>query len=123
MSPQRLQLSRAKGFSLQQVSKDLNGLYAVNVARPGPWGNPFIVGKDGTRAECVRLFKLLLGGYIALTTKATPAAQIDFLDHAKANWKLLKGKNVACWCPSSSECHGDILIEIAARPVCAEVAA
>ena len=123
MNPQRIQLSRAKGFSLQQASKDLNGLCAVNVSRPGPWGNPFIVGQDGTRAECVRLFKLLLGGYIALTTKATPAAQIDFLDHAKANWGSLKGKNLACWCPASSECHATVLLEVAARPVCETVAA
>ncbi len=123
MNPQRIQLSRAKGFNLQQTSKDLNGLYAVNITRPGPWGNPFIVGQDGTRAECVRLFKLLLGGYIAMTTKATPTEQLDFLSHAKANWTSLKGKNLACWCHASAECHGAVLLEIAARPVCAEIAA
>jgi hypothetical protein len=27
----------------------------------------------------------------------------------------LKGKNVACWCPISQPCHGDILLEIANR--------
>ena len=25
----------------------------VNIGRPGPWGNPFVVGRDGTRAEVV----------------------------------------------------------------------
>lgn len=40
-APVRLQLSRAKGFSLQALSIATNGLTAVKVTRPGPWGNPF----------------------------------------------------------------------------------
>ena len=39
--PIRLQLSRRKGFDLQAHSMATNGLPAVNVARPGPFGNPF----------------------------------------------------------------------------------
>lgn len=39
--PQRLQLSRRKGFRLQTASRALNGLPAVNVARPSKWGNPY----------------------------------------------------------------------------------
>ena len=39
--PVRLQLSRKKGFDLQALSLATNGLPAVNVARPGRWGNPF----------------------------------------------------------------------------------
>jgi hypothetical protein len=39
--PQRLRLSRAKGFDLQAASRALNGLEAANVARPGKYGNPF----------------------------------------------------------------------------------
>jgi hypothetical protein len=70
-APVRLRLSRARGFDLQAASRALNGLPALNVARPGPLGNPFVVGHDGDRAECVRLFEVLLGGYIALTTKAS----------------------------------------------------
>lgn len=40
-TPVRLQLSRRKGFDLQAASRAVNGLDAVNVARPGRWGNPF----------------------------------------------------------------------------------
>jgi hypothetical protein len=40
-APVRLQLSRHKGFNLQEHSRAINGLEAVNVARPGKWGNPF----------------------------------------------------------------------------------
>jgi hypothetical protein len=116
MNPQRIQLSRAKGFSLQEASKSLNGLYAVPVARPGPWGNPFVVGEDGTRAECVDLFRKLLGGYIALTTKATADAQMEFLRHAEAQRETLRGKNLACWCPASAECHAAFLLEFVNAP-------
>lgn len=30
----------------------------VSIMRPGPWGNPFIVGKDGSRAEAVASFRV-----------------------------------------------------------------
>lgn len=39
--PVRIQLSRKKGFNLQAHSLSVNGLPAVNCARPGPYGNPF----------------------------------------------------------------------------------
>ncbi|WP_420104105.1 DUF4326 domain-containing protein [Bosea sp. (in: a-proteobacteria)] len=41
VEPVRLQLSRRKGFDLQALSHATNGLPAVKVSRPGPWGNPF----------------------------------------------------------------------------------
>lgn len=40
-TPVRLQLSRKKGFDLQAWSRQVNGLPAVKVTRPGKWGNPF----------------------------------------------------------------------------------
>jgi hypothetical protein len=39
--PVRLQLSRRKGFDLQALSHEINGLDAIVVSRPGKWGNPF----------------------------------------------------------------------------------
>jgi hypothetical protein len=116
MKPQRIQLSRAKGFNLQEASRLRNGLSAVPVGRPGPWGNPFVVGEDGTRAECVDLFRRLLGGYIDLATKATADAQMEFLRHAEAQRETLRGKNLACWCPESAECHATALLEFANAP-------
>ena len=49
--PVRLQLSRRKGYSLQAATIAANGLPAVNVARPGPWGNPFRVGNTRLESE------------------------------------------------------------------------
>jgi hypothetical protein len=120
MTPRRIQLSRAKGFNLQAASIALNGLAAVNVARPSPWGNPFIIGEDGTRAYCIHLFRFLLAGHIAITTRAPVAAQRAFVVHAGDRWKSLKGKNLACWCSAQSACHADVLLELANLPALCE---
>ena len=113
MKPVRLQLSRRKGFDLQALSQATNGLPAHGVARPGPWGNPFVVGKNGTQAECVHLFRMLLGGSIAMlrdphhdTQQATRRYVAEHIDD-------LKGKNLACWCRAGTPCHADALLELA----------
>jgi len=123
--PVRIRLSRAKGFDLQAQSVASNGLSAVNVARPGPWGNPFIVGKDGDREYCVELYKHLLNGYLSIvnpggasieTLKASRRYVADHVDE-------LRGKNLACWCSVDGKpCHADVLLKIANRPLCDEVA-
>ena len=55
--PLRLRLSRRKGFTLQAASRGANGLAAVVVARPSRWGNPFVIGRDGTQAACVAQYR------------------------------------------------------------------
>ena len=122
MTPVRMRLSRAKGFDLQNASLALNGLPAVNVARPGPLGNPFVVGEDGDRTECIRLFRLLLGGYVAITTKASVESQRLVLTYVAENLKSLRNRNLACWCPAGASCHGDVLLELFNRVQCREVA-
>lgn len=114
-APVRLQLSRRKGFDLQALSRAANGLEAVNVARPGPWGNPFVVGVDGTASYCVDLYKAVLSGLIALTTKADVDAQKRCLDVAHKRLHELRGKNLACWCRAGKPCHADVLLELANR--------
>jgi hypothetical protein len=121
-SPVRMRLSRAKGFNLQQASLALNGLPAINIARPGPLGNPFVVGEDGSREECVHLFRMLLSGYVAITTKASVESQRLVQTHIAENLKSLRNRNLACWCSDGSICHGDPLLELFNRPQCREVA-
>ena len=92
--PTRIQLSRKKGFNLQAASLALNGLPAINCARPSRWGNPFRVGIDGDVKQCVELFR--------------------------ANWPQdavteLRGKNLACYCELGTPCHCDVLLEVANR--------
>jgi hypothetical protein len=70
---------------------------AVYVGRPTKFGNPFIVGKDGSRDEVVHKFKQAVF--------SNPA----FIERVG---KELKGKDLICWCAPKA-CHADVLLEIA----------
>lgn len=120
--PERLQLSRRKGFDLQALSIATNGLPAVNCARPGRWGNPFKVGGS-----------TIFGAYTqtpeVVVQRFREWLASDFLD-AKEHRQLLpllRGKNLACWCKlvdrhgKAEHCHADVLLEMANRPVCEAV--
>jgi hypothetical protein len=103
MKSKRIQLSRKKGWRMPPN--------AVKVDRTTKWGNPFIVGKHGTRAECVNLFEKMLAGYICLSTD-NQEAQADYLNMVLRDRTELRGKNLACWCPLDASCHADILLKI-----------
>lgn len=121
IKPVRLQLSRRAGFSLQETSTAINGLEAVHVGRPGPWGNPFIVGKDGDAAYCVDLYKALLAGFLRVGADPDIAALERTRRFVAENVDELRGKNLACWCKPGAPCHADVLVEVANRPICDEV--
>lgn len=107
--PQRVRLSRAKGFSLQVAYPG-----AINVARPGPLGNPFVVGRDGTRAECVSLYALLLGGFLCLSSGPSIEEQKRASAAAWARREELRGRDLACWCAVDGKpCHADVLLALA----------
>lgn len=121
--PVRIRLSRAGGFNLQEHSKKVNGLEAVHVARPGPWGNPFIVGKDGDREYCVELYKHMLNGHLSIVNPggASLASLKAARAHVADNISQLQGKNLACWCALDGKpCHADVLLRIASL-ACEEV--
>lgn len=103
----RLQLSRRKGFNLQALSRAINGLPAINCARPGPWGNLWIIGLlpcSCREAQCD-----------CNSFRRETAAEAVF-EHEKwlAGWKdrdarlaPLRDHNLACWCAAGSPCHVD----------------
>ena len=68
----------------------------VYVGRPSKWGNPFIIGRDGTRDEVVEKFARWIETRPVLM-RALPE---------------LAGKRLACWC-SPHRCHADVLAEMA----------
>ena len=77
--------------------------YDVYIGRPGKgqtskWGNPFVIGKDGTRDEVIEKFKQ----YLIDQYHAGVFTLQDFLD--------LDGKTLGCFC-KPHPCHGDVLIE------------
>jgi hypothetical protein len=126
MIPARLALSRRKGFNLQAASLALNGLECVNVTRGGAdkglFGNPFVVGVDGTREHCVYLYECLFIVGPALGKSPSVADQVRARDHVERRLHVLRGKNLACACkPDGKPCHADLLLKLANGPVCEEV--
>lgn len=72
--------------------------YDIYIGRPSKWGNPFSIGRDGTRKEVI----------------------IKYIKWIKKNKKLLrdlkelKNKVLGCWCKPKM-CHGDVLIRLLRR--------
>lgn len=127
--PIRLRLSRAQGFDLQLLSRATNGLPARSVARPGPFGNPWVCSKpygcprmptydhghdaDGTPLMtcCVDTYREwirqgLAGEESHLIGKgggirAALMAVGGNIARTRLCQRLpeLRGHNLACWCP------------------------
>lgn len=68
----------------------------VYIGRPSKWGNPFVIGRDGTRAQVIAMYLHWL--------QQQP--------HLMASLHELKGKTLGCWCKPHA-CHGDVLAELA----------
>jgi hypothetical protein len=71
----------------------------VYIGRPGPWGNPYQLGRDGDRETVIRLYRHWLDTQPELMARIKPE---------------LQGKVLGCWCAPKS-CHGDVLAELADR--------
>lgn len=68
---------------------------AVYIGRPSKWGNPFVIGKHGNRANVIAKYEQYL-------CDSPLIAQVS----------ELKGKDLVCWC-SPEGCHGDVLLKYA----------
>ena len=76
--------------------------YDVYIGRAGKgmrsdWGNPFVIGRDGTRAEVIAKYKQLLWQRIKSGGVSIP----DLL--------ALDGKTLGCFCKPAA-CHGDVIV-------------
>jgi len=104
--PERIQLRRSKGWRKPEG--------AVVVSRPSRWGNPYRIGdtvhvgpahagRDTVvvdAAHAVRLFERWIW------------AQGRIADLVP----LLRGRDLACWCPLTAPCHADVLFALANGP-------
>lgn len=70
---------------------------AVNVMRPSKFGNPFVIGKHGTRSEVIGKYAQKVG------------ADPEFMAQIR---RELRGKSLVCCC-APLPCHADILLKIA----------
>ena len=69
--------------------------YDVYIGRPSKWGNPYVIGKDGTRKQVVESYRL----YVLNTA-------------LRYSLHELQGKVLGCYCKPLA-CHGDVLAELA----------
>ena len=76
--------------------------YDVFIGRPSKWGNPFVVGRDGTREQVIAKYRDWI------------LTQPDLL---AAIHQELADKRLGCFCVPHP-CHGDVLVELidAKRP-------
>ena len=95
-TPQRIQLSRAKGWRMPENT--------VVVARPTMWGNPFRASNYGRGVHAKSIAVTLFHGFIELPENFRLLAAVK---------RDLRGKNLACWCKPGEPCHADVLLELA----------
>jgi hypothetical protein len=72
--------------------------YDIYIGRPSKYGNPFVIGRDGTRAQVIAKYRAWI------LTQPALLASLHELD----------GKVLGCWCAPQA-CHGDVLVELRNR--------
>ena len=73
--------------------------FDVYIGRPSKWGNPFEIGKDGTREEVIEKYRLW----------------VQDQPHLMDSLSELSDKILGCWC-SPKSCHGEVLMELVSNP-------
>lgn len=73
--------------------------YDVYIGRPGPLGNPYEIGPDGTREEVIQKFE-----------KYARRLMNEDLAFRKAIQNC-EGKTLGCWCAPKA-CHGHVIIKL-----------
>ena len=71
--------------------------YDVYIGRPSPFGNPFVIGRDGDRTAVILRYRTWLLAQPALVERVR---------------RELAGKVLGCWC-APLPCHGDVLVDVA----------
>jgi len=75
---------------------------AVYVGRPSKWGNPFVIGDDGTREQVINKYREYIEN-----------VQLNEPQEFEQDYIIpLKGKDLVCWC-APKPCHADVLLELA----------
>jgi hypothetical protein len=96
-----LQVPRTVDLGPPRVAHFKRDRFHYYIGSPGPLGNPFIVGQDGTREEVIAKFALWL------------PTQPQLLDLMLA----LRGLTLGCWCTDPDPCHGHVLLRLANGPL------
>lgn len=70
---------------------------AVYIGRGSKWGNPYVIGKHGTREEVIEKYKRDLED-----SMKNPRFVDQLLE--------LEGRELVCFC-KPAPCHGDVLVD------------
>ncbi|MCK1494411.1 DUF4326 domain-containing protein [Bradyrhizobium sp. 180] len=87
-----------KVLNAREVGKQ-SSASRVYIGRPSKWGNPFVIGRDGTRADVIAKYRAWIAAQPGL---------MGALDE-------LCGRDLVCWCAPLA-CDGDALVGLANRP-------
>lgn len=98
----RYQRSRRKGSRLPDG--------VICVTRPGKWSNPF-----ETAGEFRKLLEAILGISGQSEFHAVSLSQFAHMNTIARNLHELRDTDLACWCGLESDCHADVLIDLANR--------
>ena len=79
---------------MRVVNLKVENVIGVYIGRGGKWGNPFVIGRDGSRADVVRKYE--------------EYARKKF---SREELLELKGATLKCFCKPLA-CHGDVLVKL-----------
>jgi len=86
-------------INLRQAPRELRRT-CVKIDRTSRWGNPFVVGKHGTREQVIQLYREHLWKHVKSGAVTLP--ELAALD----------GQFLGCWCAPAA-CHGHVLARAA----------
>jgi hypothetical protein len=108
MTPQRIQRKRSRGWKMPPDT--------IYVGRPTKYGNDW-TPKKYWDAGYTGSFEVAIGHCVDAYR-----AWIEGRPHwahgelrPVPDLSVLRGKDLACWCPPGQRCHGDVLLELANR--------
>ena len=84
---------------INRKNQPMTNTGSVYVGRPSPFGNPFRIGSDGTRAEVIAKYEAYARDRIAHDSRF------------RADVKGLYGRTLSCWC-APLKCHADVLAKL-----------
>jgi len=120
-APKRVQRMRVKGWRKPEG--------AVNITRPGKWGNPFVVGQVAQHRHrattapydfYVDTHRVITAEQAAGLYRAivTDPVNHQYVGHETPTLAAIRaelaGKDLMCFCAEGDPCHGDVLLSIAA---------
>ena len=80
--------------------RDASVSTSIYIGRGSAWGNPFVIGEDGDRAEVIEKYRR----YAYWKWVEEKGYGVDWLEP-------LRGKDLVCYCAPLA-CHGDVLLEM-----------